>query len=72
MPGFADPHCADFARANTSIGINETVLNNVNVSADILKPEFPGEIATLAGVFCPWGIRVYVSHGFRHRSRSGG
>ncbi|KQN92204.1 alpha-glucuronidase [Sphingomonas sp. Leaf67] len=72
LPGFADPRYTDYARANASIGINGTVLNNVNASADILKPEFIGKIETLAGIFRPWGIRVYVSARFSAPIEIGG
>ncbi len=72
LPGFADPRYTDYARANASIGINGTVLNNVNASADILKPEFIGKIEKLAAIFRPWGIRVYVSARFSAPIEIGG
>ncbi|MEN2746175.1 alpha-glucuronidase family glycosyl hydrolase [Sphingomonas sp. T9W2] len=72
LPGFSDPRYTDYARANASIGINGTVLNNVNASADILKPEFLGKIEKLAGIFRPWGIKVYVSARFSAPIEIGG
>lgn len=72
LPGFSDPRYTDYARANASIGINGTVLNNVNASADILKPEFIGKIEKLAGIFRPWGIKVYVSARFSAPIEIGG
>lgn len=72
LPGFSDPRYTDYARANASIGINGTVLNNVNASADILKPEFLGKIEKLAGMFRPWGIKVYVSARFSAPIEIGG
>lgn len=72
LPGFADPRYTDYARANASIGINGTVLNNVNASADILKPEFLGKVEKLAGIFRPWGIKVYVSARFSAPIEIGG
>ncbi|KQN72161.1 alpha-glucuronidase [Sphingomonas sp. Leaf62] len=72
LPGFADPRYTDYARANASIGINGTVLNNVNASADILKPEFIGKIEKLAAIFRPWGIKVYVSARFSAPIEIGG
>lgn len=72
LPGFSDPRYTDYARANASIGINGTVLNNVNASADILKPEFLGKIEKLAAIFRPWGIRVYLSARFSAPIEIGG
>lgn len=72
LPGFSDPRYTDYARANASVGINGTVLNNVNASADILKPEFLGKIEKLAGIFRPWGIKVYVSARFSAPIEIGG
>lgn len=72
LPGFSDPRYTDYARANASVGINGTVLNNVNASADILKPEFMGKIEKLAGIFRPWGIKVYVSARFSAPIEIGG
>ena len=72
LPGFSDPRYTDYARANASVGINGTVLNNVNASADILKPEFLGKIEKLAGMFRPWGIKVYVSARFSAPIEIGG
>ena len=53
--------CADYARANASIGINAVALNNVNASAQILTPANLRKVAALADVFRPWGIRVFLS-----------
>lgn len=61
LPGFADPRYTDYARANASIGINGTVLNNVNSNADILTEPFLKKVAKLADIFRPYGIRVYLS-----------
>ncbi len=72
LPGFSDPRYTDYARANASVGINGTVLNNVNASADILKPEFLGKIEKLASIFRPWGIKVYVSARFSAPIEIGG
>lgn len=54
----------DYARANASIGINGTVLNNVNASPEILSAEYLSKVKTLADVFRPYGIRVYLSVNF--------
>lgn len=54
----------DYARANASIGINGTVLNNVNASPEILSTEYLNKVKALADVFRPYGIRVYLSVNF--------
>lgn len=54
----------DYARANASIGINGTVLNNVNTSPEILSAEYLNKVKALADVFRPYGIRVYLSVNF--------
>ncbi|MDB5720529.1 MAG: alpha-glucuronidase, partial [Alphaproteobacteria bacterium] len=62
----------DYARANASIGINATVLNNVNSNADILTPAFLDKVRMLADLFRPWGIRVYLSARFSAPMEIGG
>ena len=64
LPDNIDPRYVDYARANASIGINGTVLNNVNANPDILKQEYLIKVAKLAEVFRPYGIRVYLSINF--------
>ncbi|HEX4736526.1 MAG TPA: alpha-glucuronidase family glycosyl hydrolase [Allosphingosinicella sp.] len=64
LPGWKDPRYSDYARANASIGINGTVLNNVNASPEILTPRWLEKVKALADVFRPWGIRVYLSANF--------
>src|SRR3546814_1464758 len=59
----------DYARANASIGINGTVLNNVNASADSLTPRYIAKAAKLADIFRPYGIRVYLSARWRAEAR---
>lgn len=54
----------DYARANASIGINGTVLNNVNASPGILSAEYLNKVKALADVFRPYGISVYLSVNF--------
>ena len=69
LPDHIDPRYIDYARANASIGINGTVLNNVNANARALTPRIPGEGAALADVFRPYGIRVYLSANFARADR---
>jgi alpha-glucuronidase len=64
LPEKIDIRYSDYARANASIGINGTVLNNVNANPDILRPEYLKKVAALADVFRPYGIRVYLSVNF--------
>ncbi|MCU0643935.1 MAG: alpha-glucuronidase [bacterium] len=61
LPDYIHPYYIDYARANASIGINGTVLNNVNANAHILTPLYLKKVAALADVFRPYGIKVYLS-----------
>src|SRR5690606_41969780 len=62
----------DYARANASIGINGTVLNNVNANALVLTPAYLEKAAALADVFRPYGIKVYLSARFSAPMELGG
>jgi alpha-glucuronidase len=64
LPDYLDPRYTDYARANASIGINGTVLTNVNANATALTPEYIRKAAALADVFRPWGLRVYLTARF--------
>lgn len=72
LPDFKDPRYADYARANASIGINGTVLNNVNAKADSLTAPYIAKAAALADVFRLYGIRVYLSARFSAPIELGG
>lgn len=61
LPDILDQRYVDYARANASIGINGTVLNNVNASPEMLTAPFIAKTAALANVLRPYGIRVYLS-----------
>ena len=54
----------DYARANASIGINGSVLNNVNASPKMLTKEYLREVKKIADILRPYGIRVYLSINF--------
>ena len=54
----------EYARANASIGINGSVLNNVNASPKILTKEYLDSIKTIADIIRPYGIKVYLSVNF--------
>ena len=64
LPDYKDPRYVDYARANASLGINGTVLNNVNAKAESLSPRYIAKAAALADIFRPYGIRVYLSARF--------
>ncbi len=64
LPDRVDPRLVDYARANASIGINGTVLNNVNANSQILTREYLEKVAAIANIFRPYGIRVYLSARF--------
>lgn len=64
LPGTLSPRYEAYARINASIGINGTVLNNVNASPQILSTVYLEKVQALADVFRPYGIRVYLSVNF--------
>ena len=64
LPGYIDKRYIDYARANASIGINGTVLTNVNANATILTPAYLEKVKALADVFRPYGIKVYLTARF--------
>lgn len=72
LPGYLDPRYTDYARANASLGINGTVLNNVNAKAWSLTPQYLDKAAALATVFRPYGIRVFLSARFSAPIEIGG
>lgn len=61
LPDWKGPRYTDYARANASIGINGTVLNNVNAKSDSLTAPYIAKAAALADVFRPYGIKIYLS-----------
>ncbi|HEX5099667.1 MAG TPA: alpha-glucuronidase family glycosyl hydrolase [Polyangiaceae bacterium] len=64
LPGYVSPRMRDYARANASIGINGTVLTNVNANAVVLTREWLEKVAALADTFRPYGVRVYLTARF--------
>ena len=61
-----------YARANASIGINGTVLNNVNASPKILSADYLEKVRWMAEVFRPYGIKVWLSVNFASPMTLGG
>lgn len=72
LPDYIDPRYIDYARANASIGINGTVLTNVNANALVLTPHYLEKVAALANVFRPYGIKVYLTARFSAPIEIGG
>ena len=62
----------EYARANASVGINGTALNNVNASPLILSKEYLERVKTIAEVLRPYGIKTYLSVKFSSPSLTGG
>jgi len=62
----------EYARANSSIGINGSVLNNVNASQLILTPDYLKRVKTIADIFRPYGVKVYLSVKFTSPALLGG
>lgn len=72
LPVYIDPRYIDYARANASIGINGTVLNNVNANALILTKDWLLKVKALADAFRPYGIKVYLTARFSAPIEIGG
>ncbi|MFL6208566.1 MAG: alpha-glucuronidase family glycosyl hydrolase [Pyrinomonadaceae bacterium] len=72
LPDKIDPRLRDYARANASVGINGSVLNNVNANAKSLSTEYLRKTAAIADVFRPYGVRVYLSARFSAPIELGG
>jgi alpha-glucuronidase len=62
----------EYARANASVGINGTVLNNVNASPLMLSKEYLERLKVIAEVLRPYGIKTYLSLKFSSPSLIGG
>jgi alpha-glucuronidase len=72
LPGYTPTKYTDYARANASIGINGSVLNNVNSNSLSLTKEYLIKTAAIANVFRPYGIKVYLSARFSAPIEIGG
>ena len=72
LPGYIDPRYIDYARANASVGINGTVLTNVNANSLVLTEEYLVKVQALANVFRPYGIKVYLTARFSSPIEIGG
>jgi alpha-glucuronidase len=72
LPGYIDKRYIDYARANASIGINGTVLTNVNANAQVLTKQYLEKVAALANVFRRYDIKVYLTARFSAPVEIGG
>jgi alpha-glucuronidase len=64
LPDTISARYLDYARANASIGINGSVLTNVNANALILTKEYLAKVKVIADIFRPYGIKVYLTARF--------
>ncbi len=71
LPDYIHPRYSDYARANASLGINGTVISNVNANALVLTPQYLAKVSALADVFRPYGIKVYLTARFSAPQETG-
>ncbi|MBQ8810488.1 MAG: alpha-glucuronidase [Bacteroidales bacterium] len=62
----------EYARLNASVGINGSVLNNVNATPEILRRDYLERVAEIADIMRPYGVRVYLSVNFSSPAQLGG
>jgi len=72
LPGKISPRYKAYARANAFIGINATVLNNVNASPKMLSTETLAKVKAVAGELRPYNIKVYLAINFSSPKEIGG
>ncbi|HMQ06032.1 MAG TPA: alpha-glucuronidase family glycosyl hydrolase [Saprospiraceae bacterium] len=72
LPEYIDPQYKDYARINASIGINGTVVTNVNANALVFRDDYMLKMAALADVFRPYGIKLYLTARFSSPIELGG
>ena len=72
LPGSVSPKYKEYARANASIGINGTVVNNVNATPQILTAEMLEKVKIIADELRPYKIKVYLSINFSSPAQLGG
>jgi alpha-glucuronidase len=72
LPGSVDLRYADYARACASIGINASVLNNVNTVPQILLGENIAKVVAIANVLRRYAIRTFLSVNFGSPMSVGG
>ncbi len=62
----------EYARANASVGINGSVLDNVNSSPEMLSANYLNRVKAIAEVLRPFGVKTYLSVKFSSPSLVGG
>lgn len=72
LPDALPARYRDYARANASLGINGSVLTNVNANATVLTAPYLQKVKALAAVFRPYGVRVYLTARFSAPMELGG
>ena len=72
LPEYIDTRYTDYARANASIGINGTVVTNVNANSLVFREDYLDKVAALADVFRAYGIRIYLTARFSSPIELGG
>jgi len=72
LPGKISSRYKVYARANASIGINATVLNNVNASPKMLSTETLEKVKAIASELRPFNIKVYLAINFSTPKEIGG
>jgi alpha-glucuronidase len=72
LPGSVSSRYRDYARANASLGINGTVLTNVNANAQVLTPAYLVKVKAIADQLRPYGIAVYLTARFSAPIEIGG
>lgn len=72
LPEFIDRRYTDYARANASIGINGSVVTNVNANALVFRSDYLEKVKALADVFRPYGIKIYLTARFSAPIELGG
>jgi alpha-glucuronidase len=72
LPDYLPARYTEYARLNASIGINGTVLTNVNSNALVLTPMYLEKVKALADLFRPYGIKVYLTARFSAPIEIGG
>lgn len=63
VPGLS-PLVHGYARSMASLGLNRTVVNNVNANPRFLTPAMLDEVALVADALRPWGVRLMLSANF--------
>lgn len=72
LPQNVSERYSEYARANASIGINGTVLNNVNATPEILTLDYLEKVKAIADVLRQYNIKTYLSVNFASPKELGG